>query len=77
MSWLYNAQTMKTDERTDPLQRICLEEAIERLHKNVTKNVFEIEDIIRALSGLGRKEVRFNIQLVLGNPNESHCQRNQ
>ncbi|MGC3970609.1 MAG: hypothetical protein QM775_25720 [Pirellulales bacterium] len=65
---------MTTDERTDPLQRICLEEAIERLHRNVTRNQFEIEDIVCALSGLGKKEVRFNIKLVLGDPNEGHRQ---
>ncbi len=66
MSWTYNPDTMKTDERADPLQRTCLEEAIDRLHKNVTRNQFEIEDIVVALSGLSKKEVRFNIRLVLG-----------
>jgi uncharacterized membrane protein YjjP (DUF1212 family) len=72
MSWLYDPKKQKTDERTDPLQRICLEEAIDRLHRNVTRNQFEIEDIVTALSGLSKKEVRFNIRLVLGEPHESH-----
>lgn len=77
MSWLYNPVTMRTDERTDPLQWICLEEAIGRLHAKVAKNVFEIEDIVRALSGLGKKEVRFRIRLVLGDPNEGHRERKE
>lgn len=65
MSWTYDPQTQKTDERNDPLHRNSVEEAVQRLY-SVTTNVFFIEDVIRALTGLSKGEVHFNVQLVLG-----------
>ncbi|HEY1599263.1 MAG TPA: hypothetical protein VGG64_06650 [Pirellulales bacterium] len=65
MSWSYDPKTRLTDATTHVLPRTKVEDAIALLVEAGIWNQYEITRIVKALSGLGRGEVRFNVNLVL------------
>lgn len=65
-SWSFNPKTMRTDDEGDaPLRRVQVEEAIARL-LTVVPSRPQLVSIVTALSGLSKKEVAFNVDLVCG-----------
>lgn len=56
---------MKTDDDGDaPIRRVHVEEAIHRLSEAGIRSRLQIIAIVTALSGLSRKEIAFNVDLV-------------
>lgn len=65
MTWSFNPKTMKTDDDgTAPIRRIHVEEAIHRLSDAGIRSRPQLVAIVTALSGLSKKEVAFNVDLV-------------
>jgi hypothetical protein len=67
MSWSFNPKTMRTDDEAEaPIRRIHVEEAIARLSNIGIRSRPQLVSIVTALSGLSKKEVTFNVELVVG-----------
>lgn len=66
MSWSYDAKTkLAGGEAEAPLRRVHVEEAINRL-SSIGISPHQAIGIVTALSGLSKKEVAFNVELVVG-----------
>jgi hypothetical protein len=63
MAWSYDAKTRTTDGRQGLILRAQIEEAADLLHAAGIKNRLLVVDVLKALSGLGKGEVRFNVDL--------------
>lgn len=64
-SWSFNPQTMSTDDdHKGLLRRVEIDEAIHRLLGAGITNQLELTRIVAALTGLSKKEVRFNVELM-------------
>ena len=63
--WSYDPSTRRTEATKPTLHRTKVEDAIVQLVEAGIWNQFEIVRIVQALSGLGRGEIQFNVDLVL------------
>lgn len=67
MTWHYNPATMKTDDQAEaPIRRVHVEEAIARLSSIGIRSRPLLVSIVASLSGLSKKEVAFNVEMVAG-----------
>lgn len=67
MTWSFNSNTMRTDDEGEaPIRRVHVEEAIARLSNIGIRSRPLLVSIVASLSGLSKKEVAFNVELVAG-----------
>ena len=62
--WFYNPQTRSTGDGHNLIPRTNLEVAAERLYAGGMRNQLELVDCLKALTGLSRGEIRFNVGLM-------------
>jgi hypothetical protein len=65
VSWSYNAERRTTGDSHGIIPRVRLEESAEVLYAAGIRNRPLIVDVLKALSGLSRAEVKFNVDLAL------------
>ncbi len=65
MSWSYNPITQSTESSTGIVKREQIEEATHVLYEAGIRNQLLIVDVLKALSGLSKGEIKFNVELEL------------
>ncbi len=62
--WSYNPTTQKTTDAAGIIPRVKVEEAIDLMRGVGMQNRVLMVDVLAALSGLSKPEIRFNVDLV-------------